>query len=558
MYMKLGIMLIFISFIMIFFSFYMMFSMLNYLIVFNFFMFNQIDGGVLVFIDWVSMSFMSIVTMISGLVICYSYSYMSFDYNKSGFLWLVLLFLMSMLLMIMMPSMWSIMLGWDGLGVVSYCLVIYYSSVISYNSGMVTVLINRMGDMGILVSIVFFFNFGSWNFVTYMMSSEFFNIIIIMIMLGAFTKSAQIPFSAWLPMAMAAPTPVSSLVHSSTLVTAGVYLIIRFNLYFSGGVFSSFLLMISLMTMMLSGIGALLETDIKKIIAMSTLSQLGMMMFSLSLGYWEISYFHLLMHAMFSAMLFLCAGVIIHGMSGKQDIRLLGEFINVSMLIKMMMMVGSLSLIGFPFLSGFYSSDLLLEVVNMYNYSLFIMFMIVFSVMSSLMYSFRLVYYVFMMGSSNMSFIFYGEDDEMVIPIMLMGVFVIMMGSLFMWLIFDMYWLSLYKMEMKLFPLILMMLSTFIMYYIYMYFWSMSVFSYWLFYLVGMWGMFYGSSRSMLWVFSFSKVSFDLIDIGWMENIEGMGMSNFMTIYGMLLLKMSSGIKYFFVLFILLFIIMMM
>lgn len=182
--------------------------------------------------------------------------------------------------------------------------------------------------------------------------------ILVMLILAAITKRAQIPFSAWLPAAIAAPTPVSALVHSSTLVTAGVYLIIRFH-HLLGANF--FLLYVGCLTIFMSGLGANFEIDLKKIIALSTLSQLGVIIFTLSLGLIELAFFHLLSHALFKSLLFLCAGVYIHGAGDCQDIRLLGGVMKSIPVRSLFFGCCSLSLCGFPFLSGFYSKDLILE-----------------------------------------------------------------------------------------------------------------------------------------------------------------------------------------------------
>lgn len=183
--------------------------------------------------------------------------------------------------------------------------------------------------------------------------------VLFMVVLAAITKRAQIPFSAWLPAAIAAPTPVSALVHSSTLVTAGVYLIIRFN-YILGA--NLILFYVGSITMFMAGLGANYEIDLKKIIALSTLSQLGVIILILSLGFRELAFFHLLTHALFKSLLFLCAGVFIHGAQDCQDIRLLGGTLLRTPVSSVFFICCSLSLCGFPFLSGFYSKDLILEV----------------------------------------------------------------------------------------------------------------------------------------------------------------------------------------------------
>nr|YP_007026053.1 NADH dehydrogenase subunit 5 [Carcinoscorpius rotundicauda]AFT65393.1 NADH dehydrogenase subunit 5 [Carcinoscorpius rotundicauda] len=388
--------------------------------------------------DWISLMFLSFVMLISSSVIFYSEEYMMGDKSLYRFCYLVLLFVLSMGLLILSPNLISILLGWDGLGLVSYCLVIYYQNNRSLNAGMITVLSNRLGDIGILIGIVWLLNYGNWNYFSFMLFSNLgmeFYWVGGCVMLAGMTKSAQIPFSAWLPAAMAAPTPVSALVHSSTLVTAGVYLLIRFNQYFGIGGFSCFLMFISCLTMFMSGLGANYEMDMKKIIALSTLSQLGVMMMSISFGCWKLAYFHMLTHALFKALLFLCAGSFIHGMSSSQDIRFMGSMVMYSPVVSSCFNVANLSLCGIPFLAGFYSKDLILESVFYLNFNFFILVFFLISVGLTACYSFRLSYYV--MGR-NFSFSFSNFCESKIIgkSIIFLSFWAIFMGSVLMWILF--------------------------------------------------------------------------------------------------------------------------
>nr|AIW06258.1 NADH dehydrogenase subunit 5 [Blattodea sp. MT-2014] len=393
-----------------------------------------------ILLDWMSLIFMSFVLMISSMVILYSDYYMHGDVNLNRFIWLVLLFVLSMMFLIISPNMISILLGWDGLGLVSYCLVIYYQNFSSANAGMLTALSNRIGDVYLLLVISWMLNFGSWNYIFYL---DFYKVdfcmlvIVIMIVMAALTKSAQIPFSSWLPAAMAAPTPVSALVHSSTLVTAGVYLLIRFSVSFSGYV-CSLLLFISGMTMFMAGLGANFEYDLKSIIALSTLSQLGLMMSILSLGYVDLAFFHLLMHALFKALLFMCAGVFIHCMKDSQDIRYMGNLSYQMPYTSTCLMISNFSLCGTPFLAGFYSKDLMLEMVSMNYLNLFGYFLFYLSTGLTVCYSFRLFYYV-MYGEFNLnSFYFMSEDNSIImISMFFLVMMVIFGGSFFSWILFS-------------------------------------------------------------------------------------------------------------------------
>nr|QPO06957.1 NADH dehydrogenase subunit 5 [Anopheles funestus] len=418
--------------------------------------------------DWMSLMFMSFVLLISSLVIFYSNQYMEEDYNINRFILLVLMFVMSMMLLIISPNLISILLGWDGLGLVSYCLVIYFQNVKSYNAGMLTALSNRIGDVALLLAIAWMLNYGSWNYIFYldMMKNNFEMMIIgALVMLAAMTKSAQIPFSSWLPAAMAAPTPVSALVHSSTLVTAGVYLLIRFNDLLMNWWMSQFLLLVSGLTMFMAGLGANFEFDLKKIIALSTLSQLGLMMSILSMGFYKLAFFHLLTHALFKALLFMCAGSIIHNMKNSQDIRMMGSLSMSMPLTCSCFNVANLALCGMPFLAGFYSKDLILEMVMLSYVNIFVFFLFFFSTGLTVCYSFRLCFYS-MTGDFNSSSLHPLNDSGwvMLFSICFLMVMAVIGGSMLSWLIFLNPAMICLSLDMKLLTLFVCLLGGFIGY----------------------------------------------------------------------------------------------
>nr|QWQ55619.1 NADH dehydrogenase subunit 5 [Ruidocollaris sinensis] len=390
--------------------------------------------------DWMSLLFMSFVLFISALVIYYSDEYMEGDLVINRFIILVLMFVLSMMFLIISPNLISILLGWDGLGLVSYCLVIYYQNVKSYNAGMLTALSNRVGDVALLMAVAWMLNFGSWNYIYYLNFMKFsleMNIISMLVVLAAMTKSAQIPFSSWLPAAMAAPTPVSALVHSSTLVTAGVYLLIRFNTLICQTEISKFLLLISGLTMFMAGLGANFEFDLKKVIALSTLSQLGLMMSILAMGFAKLAFFHLLTHALFKALLFMCAGVMIHSMNNFQDIRYMGGVCKHMPLTTVCFNVANLALCGMPFLAGFYSKDLILEVVSMSNLNMFSFFLFFFSTGLTVCYSIRLSYYS-MIGDFNYEVCHPLKDEGWIMlrSMVVLMVMAVLGGCMLSWVLF--------------------------------------------------------------------------------------------------------------------------
>nr|AKS04013.1 NADH dehydrogenase subunit 5 [Spadella cephaloptera] len=308
--------------------------------------------------DFYSYSFSSLLIVVSGCVLIWSYYYMSNESNYRRFLSLVCLFILSMMTLIFIPSMMFSIIGWDGLGVTSFLLVIYYSNRKSLSSGMLTGLTNRIGDAFFLIAIPFLL-FGT--------SNMWMNFLFLTLCL---TKKAQYPFSSWLPAAMAAPNTVSALVHSSTLVTAGLYLLVRYNFCSN-----SVLLVLGSLTMMMAGICACAETDLKKIVALSTLSQLGVMAIALGVQSKKIfAFFHLLSHALFKALLFMCVGVLIHSVFGSQESRSYNLLEDNIMGSSSFMIVASTALCGFPFFSGFYSKDSIVE--NFYMGSPYIFYLL--------------------------------------------------------------------------------------------------------------------------------------------------------------------------------------
>jgi NADH-ubiquinone oxidoreductase chain 5 len=393
-----------------------------------------------ILLDWVSLIFMSLVLFISSLVIYYREDYIAGDFNINRFILLVLMFVLSIILLIISPNLISILLGWDGLGLVSYCLVIYYQNVKSYNAGILTALRNRIGDVALLMAIAWMVNYGSFNYIFYLesiKSSLGMQVIAWLVVLAAITKRAQIPFSAWLPAAIAAPTPVSALVHSSTLVTAGVYLLIRFRPLLEGLLVRKVLLLVACLTMFIAGLGANFEYDLKKIIALSTLSQLGLMIRVLAIGLYKLAYFHLLAHAIFKALLFMCAGAVIHNMKDSQDIRNMGSLVYQIPYTVGCLGVANLALCGIPFLAGFYSKDLVLEIVGIRICSIVVFFLFFVSTGLTVCYTARLIYYS-LRGTPNFSVCHPMRDERYFIAAGIRGLLMISVvgGRILSWWLF--------------------------------------------------------------------------------------------------------------------------
>ncbi len=398
---------------------------------------NSCNIYITLIFDFISTLFLSTVIFISSIVILYRGVYIISDKNINRFIYIIIIFVLSIILLIIRPNIVSILIGWDGLGLVSYCLVIYYQNLNSRNAGILTALINRIGDVIILLLIAWIINFGSWNFISFInkiMTSP----IITLIIIAGFTKRAQIPFSSWLPAAIAAPTPVSALVHSSTLVTAGVYLVIRFrNLIISFNLIQIFLIL-SVLTIIMAGLAANFEFDLKKIIALSTLRQLGIIISILIFGYPILSFFHLIIHALFKASLFLCAGVLIHRLINNQDIRIIGCITYNMPITRMFINIANLSLCGMPFIRGFYSKDLIIEIICFRNINSLILLLIYIGIGLTSFYSARLTYF-----SININFSYYNFSSQnelfnnILKRIIVLSIYSILSGSIFRWIMFN-------------------------------------------------------------------------------------------------------------------------
>lgn len=252
---------------------------------------------------------------------------------------------------------------------------------------------------------------------------------------------------------MAAPTPVSSLVHSSTLVTAGVYLLIRFSDIIQN-LDCSFILLLSMVTIFIAGLGANFEYDLRKIIALSTLSQLGLIMSILFIGFPVLAFFHLLTHAFFKALLFLCAGLIIHCISDSQDIRHMGMVANYLPFTCTCFFISNISLCGMPFMSGFYSKDIILEIMTVSSYNFFVFIIFFLSIGLTVSYTFRVIYYIIFVRGNVYSCQNYSEDKIIIKSILVLSILSILSGRMLRWIIFSTPFLVVLPLHLKLMPLI--------------------------------------------------------------------------------------------------------
>ncbi|MBB4808148.1 NADH-quinone oxidoreductase subunit L [Chryseobacterium defluvii] len=354
-------------------------------------------------IDQLSLMMIMIVTGIGSLIHLYSIGYMSHDKGFYKFFTYLNLFIFSMLLLVMGSNYLILFIGWEGVGLCSYLLIGFWYTNEEYGkAARKAFIMNRIGDLALLIGI--FMIASQTNALDYLSVAqnagkfELDGTVIIFItaslFIGATGKSAQVPLYTWLPDAMAGPTPVSALIHAATMVTAGIYLVVRSNFLFTlaptvqGGI-----LLIGFLTAALAGFYALRQNDIKKVLAYSTVSQLGFMFIALGLGAYTTAMFHVMTHAFFKALLFLGAGSVIHAMSGEQDMRFMGGLKKVIPVTHITFLIGTLAISGFPLLSGMISKDEILVATFAKNPAYWVMLFILAAVTAT--YMFRLYYLTF-------------------------------------------------------------------------------------------------------------------------------------------------------------------
>lgn len=343
-------------------------------------------------IEWSSIIYSSIVIFISANVLKFSQEYIKIDQNKNRFTFIVLLFVISINFLIFIPNIITILIGWDGLGATSFILIIYYNNSRSLSAGILTIITNRLGDTFILLAIIFMIDTGDWLLIHNIINNKYFLIQCLRIMIAATTKSAQIPFSRWLPAAIAAPTPVSALVHSSTLVTAGIFILYRFNYIISSSTtVQTTLTIIGILTALTTRIRAIYENDIKKIIALSTLRQLGLITLSISFNMPILTFFHISTHAIFKALLFITAGCLIINNNHNQDLRIYGQYSYTRPIITSSILISLAAITGVPSISGYYSKHLIIEWSYRTPINIFIIWILLITILLTSIYSLRLI-----------------------------------------------------------------------------------------------------------------------------------------------------------------------
>ncbi len=370
---------------------------------FDWIAFSNINISLGFLIDPLTVSMLLVVTGIGFLIHLYSIGYMHDDEGFTRFFTYLNLFIFFMLLLVMGNNYLVMFIGWEGVGLCSYLLIGFWFKNTAYNhAAKKAFVMNRIGDLGFLLGMFFMlFYFGSLEYSTVATQAQTLTpnstlliTITMLLFVGAMGKSAQLPLYTWLPDAMAGPTPVSALIHAATMVTAGIYMIVRSNIIFSlAPATLTFILIIGVATSVFAAVIGLLQNDIKKVLAYSTVSQLGLMFAALGLGAFSSGMFHVVTHAFFKALLFLGAGSVIHALHGEQDIRKmggLGKYIKVTYIT---FLLASLAISGFPFLSGFFSKDEILAHAFEQNKTVWVILSI--SSFITAFYMFRLVFLTF-------------------------------------------------------------------------------------------------------------------------------------------------------------------
>ena len=375
-------------------------------------------------IDPLTAVMMVVVTFVSLMVHIYTIGYMKGEEGYNRFFAYISLFTFAMLMLVMSNNMLQLFFGWEAVGVVSYLLIgFYYDRPTAIFANMKAFLVNRVGDFGFILGIgLLLAATGSMNYADIFAQNTVlaaqtvpgtnWNLVTaacICLFIGAMGKSAQFPLHVWLPDSMEGPTPISALIHAATMVTAGIFMVTRMSPLFElSDVALSFILVVGSITALFMGFLGIVQTDIKRVVAYSTLSQLGYMTVALGVSAYPIAIFHLMTHAFFKALLFLGAGSVIIGMHHEQDMRKMGGLWKYMPISCLMMLLGSLALIGTPFFSGFYSKDSIIEAVAASSIpgSGFAYFAVMMSVFVTALYSFRLYFYVFH-GKER-----FGHDDH--------------------------------------------------------------------------------------------------------------------------------------------------